>query len=74
MRVINWFFRNHPANERPSGVTLDKNFDVVRVEIPFITRDEQEYTVIVLDADDSFDVVINYPNDQRETVFSIAKE
>lgn len=74
MRVINWFYRNNPANERPAGVTLDKNFDVVRVEIPFITRDEQEYTVIILDADDSFDVVINYPNDQRETVFSIAKE
>lgn len=71
MRIVNWFYRDdHP----PSGVTMNKQNDIVRVEIPHITHDEQEYTVIVLDADDSFDVVINYPNDQRETVFSIAKE
>lgn len=35
---------------------------------------EQEFTVIVLDADDSFDVVIHAPNSEREIIWSLVKD
>jgi hypothetical protein len=73
MRIINWWFRESP-DSKSAGITMNKRHDLVRVEIPFIAPDEQEYTIIILDAEDSFDVIINYPNDERECVWSYAKE
>ena len=35
--------------------------------------DEMEYTVTLLDAEDSFDVVVTYPDNTRITVFLMAK-
>ncbi len=48
--------------------------DVVRAEIPIVNYDEQQWKVILLDADDSFDIVIHYPTSEREIVWSLAKE
>lgn len=35
---------------------------------------DQQYKIILLDADDSFDIVVHFPNGERECVFSLAKE
>lgn len=51
----------------------DQSSEAVRLEVTIIERDEQ-HKVILLDAEDSFDVIIHYPNGERECVWSIAKE
>lgn len=45
-----------------------------RVEVPLVGPDERQYTVILLDADDSFDVVIHNPDGSREAVWSLVKD
>lgn len=45
--------------------------NVLRVETSIVANDEQEYRIILLDAEDTFDVVVEYPNKEREGVFSI---
>lgn len=47
---------------------------LVRAEVSIVNYDEQQWKVILLDADDSFDVVIHYPTSEREVVWSLAKE
>jgi hypothetical protein len=48
--------------------------NIVRSEVVVEADDGQQYIVILLDADDSFDVVVHYPNGQREAVFSVTRE
>jgi hypothetical protein len=48
--------------------------DVARLETTIEADDGQQFIVILLDADDSFDVVIHYPNAQREAVWSLVRE
>jgi hypothetical protein len=46
-----------------------------RVEVVLLSPlDEMEYTVTLLDAEDSFDVVVTYPDNRRITVFTMAKD
>jgi hypothetical protein len=45
-----------------------------RVEVPMVATDDgQQYTVILLDAEDSFDVVVHYPDGDREIVWNLLK-
>jgi hypothetical protein len=48
--------------------------DVVRAEVAIVNYDEQQWKVILLDAEDSFDVVIHYPTSEREIIWSLARE
>jgi hypothetical protein len=48
--------------------------EAVRVEVPLVAPDDSQYTVILLDAEDSFDVIIHYPDSEREIVWSLVKE
>lgn len=45
-----------------------------RVEVPLVAPDDSQYKVILLDAEDTFDVVIQHPNGEREAVWSLVKE
>ena len=47
--------------------------DPHRVEVPLEAADGQQYKIIILDADDSVDVVIHYPDGDREIVWSLVK-
>ena len=48
--------------------------DVVRVETDIFADDGQQYQIWLLDADDSFDVVVRHPNGVNEVVWSIVRE
>ena len=48
--------------------------DVMRIEVTQEAPDGQQYQIMLLDADDSFDVVVTYPNNQREIVWSLVRE
>ena len=48
--------------------------NVFAVETLQQSNDEQQYRIYFLDADDSFDVVVQYPNDEREIVWSLVRE
>lgn len=37
-------------------------------------KSEREYRIIVLDAEDSLDVIVQYPDDSRECVWSLNKD
>ena len=59
----------HPARkDDPSTIT-----DPHRIEVPLIAPDEQQFKVILLDADDTFDVIIHYPTGERECLWSLVK-
>jgi hypothetical protein len=60
------------SNPEVRGTTGDH--DIVRVEVPLVGPDERQWKVIVLDADDTFDVIIQEPNGDREGVWSLVKE
>lgn len=47
---------------------------IVRVEHTILLSNEEEYTIIVLDAEDSLDIAVQYPNNEREIVWSLIKE
>lgn len=76
MRIVNFSTRGGvpgfalpPSNEDP----------IVRVEIPVKGCVGGEATIIILDADDSLDVVIETPTEdedttQREIIYSFLKE
>lgn len=50
------------------------NTEVHRVEIPLVDpKDDQQYKIIILDAEDSFDVVVHYPDGDREVVWNLLK-
>jgi hypothetical protein len=46
---------------------------IVRAEVP-LEHPSGVHTIILLDADDTFDIVINYPDGERECVWSIIKD
>lgn len=46
----------------------------VRAEVPLVAPDDTQYKVLLLDGDDTFDVVIHYPDGQRECVWSLVKD
>jgi hypothetical protein len=48
--------------------------NVVRVDAFQEADDGQQYKIMLLDADDSFDIIVCYPNDQRECVWSLVRE
>lgn len=45
-----------------------------RVEATFEAPDGQQYKALLLDADDSYDMVVVGPNGEREIVWSLVKE
>lgn len=45
-----------------------------RMEATFEAPDGQQYKALVLDADDSYDMVVVSPNGEREIVWSLLKE
>jgi len=57
------------ADERPDYHSRDS----VRAEHTIVDQGEREWRAIVLDADDTFDVIIHYPNGDRECLFSVVK-
>jgi hypothetical protein len=48
--------------------------ETFKIETTIEADDGQQYRVMLLDADDSFDIVVTYPNDEREIVFSLVRE
>lgn len=67
-----------PGSNRPD-LKVDVDLDVaplshvIRAEVPLIAPDDSQYKVILLDADDSFDVIIHHPNGDREAIWSLVK-
>lgn len=47
---------------------------VRRVEATFEAQDGQQFKAMLLDADDSYDMVVVGPNGDREVVWSLVKE
>jgi len=45
-----------------------------RVEVALVAPDERQYKVILIDADDSFDVVIHNPDGSRVAVWTLVKD
>lgn len=50
------------------------NLDVTRAETTHVMADGQQYRMFILDADDTIDLVVHYPNGEREIVWSLAKD
>lgn len=48
--------------------------EMIRAEVAQEADDGQVFTIILLDADDSFDVAVKYPNGEREIVWSLVRE
>lgn len=44
-----------------------------RIEVPLVSPTEEQFKVILLDADDTFDVIIHYPTGEREALWSLVK-
>jgi len=47
---------------------------IIRCEIPFVAPNDEQYKYIILDADDSIDLIVHYPDGQREILFSVVKD
>ena len=62
---------NANAGAEKNG-TLTPN--VARLETTAVADDGQQFGVMLLDADDSFDVVVTWPNNEREVVWSLVRE
>jgi hypothetical protein len=58
----------------PEGERVVIKGDVVRVEVPMVSSREEQLKVILLDAEDSFDVIIEYHTGEREAVWSLVKD
>lgn len=52
----------------------DQDRNITRAETTHVCGDGQQFTVFMLDADDSLDLVVHYPNGQREIVWSLVKD
>ena len=62
----------HPdSRQKDAPVTIS---DPHRIEVPLISPTEEQFKVILLDADDSFDVIIHYPSGERECLWSLVKD
>jgi hypothetical protein len=61
----------------PKGIQDEQSEDhnpVFRAEVPLVAPDDRQYQVVLLDADDSFDVIVHNPDGSREIVWSLVKE
>jgi hypothetical protein len=65
-------FKRRPTGEAYPDAKSTKN--VARVETTIEADDGQQFKIILVDADDSFDLVVHYPDSQREIVWSLARE
>jgi hypothetical protein len=48
--------------------------DIVRAETIAVADDDQQFQITLLDADDSFDIMVTYPNGTTEIVWSLVRE
>jgi hypothetical protein len=48
--------------------------DVTRAETTIEAPDGQQFRVFMLDAEDTLDLVVHYPDGQREIVWSLVKD
>jgi hypothetical protein len=64
----------HSRKDGTAEPKPQKVMNIARLETTVEADDGQQFRLIVLDADDSFDLVIQYPNDQREIVWSLIRE
>ena len=53
---------------------LPLNVSADRVEIPLVAPDQFQYTILLIDAEDSFDVVVQEPDNTREIIWSLVKD
>jgi len=60
---------HNPDKQRDARLT-----DIRRLEATFEAPDGQQYKAMLLDADDSYDIVVVSPNSEREIVWSLIKE
>jgi hypothetical protein len=65
-------FRRKP--DTTAEETPQSHPDVVRAETTTTSDDGQQFRVWLLDADDSFDVVVQWPDGEREIVWSLVRE
>ncbi len=56
------------------NVQRQTEHDITRAEVPFVHKSEEQYKIIILDADDTLDVIIHYPTGEREAIWSLVKE
>lgn len=61
------------AGQGDDNHAVSRTDDIVRAEVPLVAPDDSQYKIILLDADDSFDVIIHHPNGDRECVWSLVK-
>lgn len=47
---------------------------VNRVEIPLVSAKDEQYKILIVDADDSLDIIVHCPNGEREAVWSLVKD
>jgi hypothetical protein len=47
---------------------------VTRVQTIGQAKDGQQYLIFILDCEDSLDMVVQYPNGEREIVWSLVKD
>lgn len=48
--------------------------NVDHVEIPVVAPDDLQYSVLIIDAEDSFDIAIQEPDGSREIIWSMCKD
>jgi hypothetical protein len=47
---------------------------IAHVEIPVVAPDDLQYSVLVIDAEDSFDIAIQEPDGRREIIWSMCRD
>lgn len=47
---------------------------VDHVVIPLVASDDTQYSILLIDADDSFDIAIQEPDNTREIIWSLCKD
>ena len=57
-----------------ADTTPHEHNDISRVETTITSNDGQQFRMMLLDADDSFDMVVQWPDGEREIVFSLIRE
>jgi hypothetical protein len=64
----------HRTNTGAASEQAETALSVVRVETTTMSDDGQQFRLMMLDADDSFDFVVQWPDGEREIVWSLARE
>ena len=62
----------HPNQSDPDPHTEILNPH--RAEVALVAPTEEQWKVILLDSEDTFDVIIHYPTGEREAVFSLVRD